>query len=236
MDASQYSFIDSTNMKLSIVALSFVLAVISVQAAIPGHLIQSLPGYPNGKTLSPQYSGYIEVNATTGDRLHYWFALAESNPSTAPVVAWFNGGPGCSSLDGFFYENGPVRFTGLTDKTGLPTLTDNPNRWNRIANMLYVEAPIGVGFSYNDAQNYQPSDNSTADENFAFFANWFKSYPEYAKNDFYISGESYAGIYVPMVADLIRINNDRGHSNINLKGILVGKLSSFIPSAVTFNS
>lgn len=71
------------------------------------------------------------------------FFEARSNPSTAPLVAWFNGGPGCSSLIGLFQENGPCQFVG-NDTT--PSL--NPYSWNTYANMLYVDQPIGAGFSY----------------------------------------------------------------------------------------
>ena len=50
-----------------------------------------------------------------------------------------------------------------------------------------VEAPAGVGFSYSrTASDYNTNDNKTADDNFAFLLNWFKAYPEYAQNDFYL--------------------------------------------------
>jgi len=51
------------------------------------------------------YSGYLDVTATKS--LHYMFVEAEQNATSAPVVIWFNGGPGCSSLLGFFQEHGP---------------------------------------------------------------------------------------------------------------------------------
>lgn len=110
-----------------------------------------------------------------------------------------NGGPGCSSLDGFLYEHGPFRF----DRSGTgnifssnDTLRSNPYSWNKVANMIYLEAPAGVGYSYsNTTADYFTNDNKTAEDNYQFLINFFESYPEFAGNDFYIAGESYAGIY-----------------------------------------
>jgi carboxypeptidase C (cathepsin A) len=81
--------------------LSCVLGV--VQAAYAPDEILSLPGWA-GKLPSKQYSGYLNVSDT---RLHYWLVESEADPANAPTVLWFNGGPGCSSLDGFIYEHGP---------------------------------------------------------------------------------------------------------------------------------
>ena len=62
-----------------------------------------------------------------------------------PVIVWMNGGPGCSSLGGFFTENGPFR----AHKDGR-TLFENEFAWNKIGHVLYIESPPGVGFSYSD--------------------------------------------------------------------------------------
>ncbi len=84
--------------------LSFL--TLSVFGDIPGHLITSLPGYPNGgRTPSKQYSGMIPVAADGSRSLHYWLVLSENNPETDPITLWTNGGPGCSSMDGFLNFN-----------------------------------------------------------------------------------------------------------------------------------
>ena len=103
-------------------------------------------------------------------------------------MLWLNGGPGCSSLDGFFYEHGPFKFdrsVGGSDSD----LHYNPFAWNQVANVIYLEAPAGVGFSYsNTSSDYFTNDNQTAEDNWQFLASWFEAYPEYALNDFYITG------------------------------------------------
>lgn len=210
----------SRSIVLSIAACALLCA--TTYAAIPEHLITSLPGF-NGTFPSKQYSGYINVNETNGRFLHYWFVESENNPATDPVVLWMNGGPGCSSLDGYFYEQGPLHFVSDLTNDDVPALQLNPNRWNKIANMIFLEAPAGVGFSYSQTQSdYNTNDNQTAADNFQFLVNFFAKYPEYSKNRFFVSGESYAGVYVPTLVEQIMIHNDAGDSNIPLEGFLVG--------------
>ncbi|KAK8116976.1 uncharacterized protein PG998_005257 [Apiospora kogelbergensis] len=91
-----------------------------------------------------QYSGYISIGNNMN--MFFWFFEARDNPTTAPLAAWFNGGPGCSSMIGLFQENGPCQFY-----NGSSTPSLNDYSWNTFANMLYIDQPIGVGFSYGDA-------------------------------------------------------------------------------------
>ena len=105
------------------------------------------------------------------------------------VVVWFNGGPGCSSLDGFFYEHGPFEINGPDYKT----LSLREYRWSSMANVLYIEAPVGVGFSYSDTQSYHMDDDSTAEQNRAALESFYGMFPEFKENKLFITGESYAG-------------------------------------------
>jgi len=189
-------------------------------AAVPSDLITSLPGF-SGPFPSKQYSGYM--NANTGRHLHYWFVESESKTAaTDPVVLWMNGGPGCSSLDGYFYEQGPLHFVNNPDKAAPIQLELNPYRWNSIANMIFLEAPVGVGFSYSDF-DFPLNDTQTAEDNYAFLLSWFAAYPEYATNPFFVAGESYAGVYVPTLVQQIMEGNQGGkNAKINLEGFMVG--------------
>ncbi len=92
------------------------------------------------------FSGYVEIPGTTSNstkRIHYYFIESERDPAADPVVWWSNGGPGCSGLLGLFTEQGPYK------PNGEGVLEENPSRWNQLANMLFVEQPVGVGFSYS---------------------------------------------------------------------------------------
>ncbi|KAL5725002.1 hypothetical protein ACHQM5_008199 [Ranunculus cassubicifolius] len=183
-------------------------------------LITALPGQ-SGNVSFKQYSGYIVTNSQHGRALFYYFVEADSvNPLTRPLTLWFNGGPGCSSLGfGAFMEHGPFQ----PGENGL--LVQNKYSWNLESNMLYVESPIGVGFSYsNTSSDYiQWTDAQTAGENLMFLIEWLKEFPKYKNSDIYLTGESYAGHYVPQLATLILQYNNMHHINpIKLKAIALG--------------
>ena len=109
----------------------------------------SLPGW-SGDLPSDMYSGYVDASATK--HLHYMLVKAETDPSTKPLVLWLNGGPGCSSLEGFFYEHGPLVVADAhappnINHDGSPSTNDpshvlvrNPWSWSKAANVLYLEA------------------------------------------------------------------------------------------------
>lgn len=183
--------------------------------------IKKLPGQPYVKF--DQYGGYVTINESAGRAFYYYFVEAE-NPkksSTLPLLLWLNGGPGCSSLAyGAMQELGPFR----VNSDG-KTLYRNKFSWNRAANVLFLESPAGVGFSYsNTSSDYKNGgDKSTATDNYVFLLNWLERFPEYKGRDFYLSGESYAGHYVPQLAHTIIYHNMIANKTlINLKGILIG--------------
>jgi len=137
-------------------------------------------------------------------------------------VLWLNGGPGCSSLDGFIYEHGPFRID-PTDSTHR-RLIQFDHSWSKIASVLYLESPVGVGFSYSDDPNdYSTDDDQSSQDNLAAVQTFFAAYPEFKGRDFYITGESYAGIYVPTLAEAIMWAVGNGtYTGAKLKAILVG--------------
>eukprot|EP00727_Mastigamoeba_balamuthi_P000551 m51a1_g10493 putative serine carboxypeptidase (469) ;mRNA; f:74889-76788 len=198
-----------------------VLAVVALLAALcrsapADHLITSLPGVMGGMPKFAMYSGYIDVEPVRGRRLFYWFVESQRDPASDPVVLWMNGGPGSSSLLGFLTEHGPFR-PGTDGKSLVPY----DWAWNKVANVIYVEAPAGVGFSVAEhAEDLNTGDARTASDNYAFILGWLRLYPEFAKNDFYISGESYGGHYVPdLMVEVLRRDTEGA---VNLAGMLLG--------------
>ena len=154
--------------------------------------VQSLPDCE--QFTNDWYSGYLDASPTK--HLHYVFVTSQTNPKADPVVIWFNGGPGCSSMLGMFMEHGPY----VTDD-GEYYIKKNPEPWNKRANVLYIESPSGVGYSIADTPaDLLHNDMSQSKDAIAALKQWFKSFPEYLGNDLYISGESYGGIYVPYLA------------------------------------
>lgn len=203
----------------SIVLVIAALFFSPASAAIAADEVTNIPGY--GQPPSRQYSGLIPADAANTTYLHYWYVESYNSPDKAPLLLWLNGGPGCSSLEGYLFENGPLHFTG-TKVNNLPTLEKNPYTWVSFANVLYLESPAGVGFSYYVNGSTSTTDEITSQNNYYFLLNFFKSYPELAKLDFYITGESYAGIYIPTLVDRIRLGNEAGNPKINLIGFAVG--------------
>ncbi|XP_028784511.1 serine carboxypeptidase-like 40 [Neltuma alba] len=181
--------------------------------------IQKLPGQPPARF--SQYGGYVTVNEEAGRAFYYYFTEAFRNKQNLPLVLWLNGGPGCSSLAyGAMQELGPFR----VNSDG-KTLFKNRYSWNHAANVLFLESPAGVGFSYsNKTSDYENNgDQRTASDNYIFLLNWLERFPEYKNRDFYITGESYAGHYVPQLAQTILQHNIKANNTIiNLKGIMIG--------------
>lgn len=189
--------------------------------------VTSLPGW-SGALPSKHYSGYLPVRGNTS-HVHYYLQLSEGDPAKDPITLWSNGGPGCTSLKGAFEELGQLVFNrdsvSIYDKpSAVPKLFYNPLGWTRISTMLYLEHPTGVGFSYCDACLHnatckcQATDTTDSEDNYDALIAFFERFPQFKKNDFYITGESYAGIYIPMTMGQIM---KRGGID-NLKGAAIG--------------
>jgi len=196
--------------------LVLICCISLAKAALPNQIV-SLPGAPN--VTFNMFSGYIVVNVSHGRNLFYWFVESQNNPATDPLVLWLNGGPGCSSLNGLLGENGPF-YADIDGKT----LRSNPSSWNQIANVLYLESPAGVGFSYSkNPLDYITGDYQTTADAVIFLQQWLLEYPKYVNNDFWITGESYGGHYVPDLAlAVLKANDAGGKPQINIKGFQVG--------------
>ncbi|KAK2660389.1 hypothetical protein Ddye_006922 [Dipteronia dyeriana] len=182
--------------------------------------IDALPGQPEGVDFN-QYGGYVTVDPKAGKSLFYYFVESPQDSATKPLVLWLNGGPGCSSLGyGAMIELGPFR----VNSDG-KTLFRNEYAWNNVANVIFLESPAGVGFSYsNNTADYTNSgDKRTAEDSYTFLVNWLERFPQYKTRDFFITGESYAGHYVPQLAyTILSKNKNTNQTVINLKGIAIG--------------
>ncbi|KAL8171849.1 hypothetical protein V2J09_023653, partial [Rumex salicifolius] len=189
-------------------------------------LITKIPGF-SGTFPSKHYSGYITINGAKtvkAKHLYYYFVESERKPSIDPLVLWLNGGPGCSSFDGFVYEHGPFNFKPGKKNGSLPLLQLNPYSWSKVSNIIYLDSPAGVGFSYSyNETTYKTGDYQTALDTHAFLLKWLKQYRKFAQNPFYIAGESFGGIYVPTLAnEVVKGIKAKVTPNINFKGYMIG--------------
>eukprot|EP00261_Vitis_vinifera_P039968 XP_019081211.1 PREDICTED: serine carboxypeptidase-like 35 isoform X4 [Vitis vinifera] len=182
--------------------------------------VKDLPGQPAVEFR--HYAGYVKLRPQDEKALFYWFFEAQGGVLEKPLVLWLNGGPGCSSIAyGAAQELGPF----LVRSNGTKLIL-NDFSWNKVANILFLEAPVGVGFSYTNKSSdlLKLGDRITAEDSHAFLVQWFKRFPSLKTHDFYITGESYAGHYVPQLAELIYERNKRSSKDfyINLKGFMIG--------------
>uniref|UniRef100_A0A8D0B6T3 Probable serine carboxypeptidase CPVL n=2 Tax=Salvator merianae TaxID=96440 RepID=A0A8D0B6T3_SALMN len=175
-------------------------------------LVGPLPG-ANVKS----YSGYLTVNKTHNSNLFFWFFPAQVQPENAPVLLWLQGGPGGTSMFGLFVEHGPY----VVHKN--LTLSERNFPWTSKFSMLYIDNPVGTGFSFtDDAAGYAVNQNDVGRDLYSALIQFFQLFPEYQKNDFYATGESYAGKYVPAVGYYIHIQNPTAKIKINFKGVAIG--------------
>ena len=188
--------------------------------------VNYLPGAPDFNF--EIYSGYLNITNTTDPKTthkktHYVLVESANDDSDdSPVLIWLNGGPGCSSLLGMFMENGPW----IVDD-GETQFKLNPHSWNQRMNVLYLEGPVGVGYSWAfDWKSKKFNDVITSSDFFSSLQAFYKKFPYLADNPLWISGESYGGIYVPYLAWRIHEFNTNAEitkeTKIPFKGILVG--------------
>ncbi|RLN14286.1 hypothetical protein BBO99_00002871 [Phytophthora kernoviae] len=165
-----------------------------------------------------QLSGYFKIDGSKSKNYFYWFFESRGSPSTDPVIIWLTGGPGCSSILALLQENGPCS---VNDDLSLKR---NPYSWNERANVMWIDQPVGVGFSYGDVSEYDTTEKEVGDDMFHFLQEFFQARPEYQKQPFYVFGESYAGHYVPAIAHRIFTGNQQkeGPVHINLQGFGIG--------------
>ncbi|CAD6341477.1 unnamed protein product [Miscanthus lutarioriparius] len=189
-------------------------------------VVTHLPGF-DGSLPFYLETGYVGVDDDTGTELFYYFVESERSPRTDPVLLWLTGGPRCTVFSGLAFEVGPIKFVlapYTPHQSSLPQLVYNPYSWTQMASILFVDSPVGSGFSYaRDPKGYDVGDYSSSLQIVTFLKQWFIDHPQYLSNVFYIGGDSYAGKVVPLIAQYISEGIDeRQQPRINLKGYLVG--------------
>ncbi|KAI0729999.1 Alpha/Beta hydrolase protein [Fomitopsis betulina] len=151
----------------------------------------------------PSWAGLLPISNNTNEtrQLFFWFFPPGPEGSLDDLIFWTNGGPGCSSLEGLLQENGPISWS-----WGQAKATPNQYSWTNLSSILYVEQPVGTGFSQGtpDINN----EEELAEQLVGFFQQFFEVFTELKGKNLYLTGESYAGTYVPYIANYIYDNPD----------------------------
>jgi len=140
------------------------------------YFVHSLPGAPDGPLLK-MHAGHIEVNPEHHGHLFFWHFQNRHLADKPRTVIWLNGGPGCSSEDGALMEIGPYR-VGTGGK-----LSYNDGSWDEFANVLFVDNPVGTGFSYVDTNSFLHELDEMADQFIVFLEKFFALFPDYMHDD-----------------------------------------------------
>ncbi|XP_059311013.1 serine carboxypeptidase-like 12 [Lycium ferocissimum] len=201
-----------------------------INIAIAGSPVKFLPGF-EGPLPFELETGYIGVREGDEVQLFYYFIKSQSNPKVDPLILWVAGGPGCSALYAVVTEIGPVLFVDKEYDGRLPTLSSNPYAYTKVASIIFLDLPVGTGFSYATTSKANHSNNiQAADHAYQFLRKWLVEHPEYGYNSFYVGGDSYSGITVPIVTNVISYGIDMGIKPIiNLKGYILGNPVTIIP-------
>ena len=183
--------------------------------------ITSLPGW-SGALPSKWYSGYVNVTASMDREMlvHYVYIESEGDAAHDPTILWTNGGPGASSMFGLLVELGPLILnensvaTPEFKKSGVPTLYRNDFGWSKLGGVLMFDWPPPV--ASRTATVSRPATATRAARGTT--SGWRRrrtprspggtEVPERKAADLYLTGESYAGIYVPKLAQQILSHAD----------------------------
>ncbi|XP_019187632.1 PREDICTED: serine carboxypeptidase-like 13 isoform X2 [Ipomoea nil] len=186
-------------------------------------IVDTLPGYSGTLPFKLQ-TGYIGVGEYEDVQLFYYFVESEKNAEKDPLVLWLTGGPGCSGLSGLTYEIGPFTFDLPSFDGTLPSINLNPYSWTKIASIIFIDSPVGTGFSYaKSPKNYPSTDTTWTNHLYMFLQKWLSDHPQFQKNRLYIAGDSYAGKIVPMVVSEIKKGIENGSEpRMLIQGYIIG--------------
>lgn len=200
----------------------FIFLIFLVQAVSCGTIITSLPGY-DGSLPFKLETGYIGVDNET-QQLFYYFVESEKDPKADPILFWISGGPGCSSLWAFFYENGPLSFDlSYTFDGSLPKLVENEYAWTKFMSILYLDGPVGTGFSYSTTQQgYNTTNYKFASNLNEFIHKWLEIHESFKANAIYFSGDGFSGNPIPIaLKDILKDNKEGVKPYVNMKGYIL---------------
>ncbi|XP_006354895.1 serine carboxypeptidase-like 11 [Solanum tuberosum] len=210
--------------------LLLLLLLQQQQQAASHSTVEYLPGL-QGRLPFPLETGYVGVGKDEELQLFYYFLESESEPTTDPLLIWLSGGPGCSAVTAIVNGIGPLRFVEQVYYGSMPSFVLNPHAWTKIASVIFLDQPINTGFSYvTNEVAYKQTDVQAFDYVYEFLRKWLSDHPEYISNPFYMSGNSYAGKMIPVVAQLISNGNTAGKEPfVNLQGYLIGSPGTLRP-------
>ncbi|KAL1189341.1 Serine carboxypeptidase-like 8 [Cardamine amara subsp. amara] len=214
-------------MSLTLKFLLLLLLVVSHHVD-SGSIVKFLPGF-EGPLPFELETGYIGIGEKEEVQFFYYFIKSENNPKEDPLLIWLNGGPGCSCLGGIFFENGPVGLKFEVYNGSAPSLFSTTYSWTKMANIIFLDQPVGSGYSYSRTPMEKTSDTSEVKRIHEFIQKWLSNHPQFYSNPFYVVGDSYSGkIVPPVVQEISNGNYICCKPPINLQGYMLGNPVTYI--------
>lgn len=161
------------------------------------------------------YSGYFTVDSKFNSNLFFWYFPAFENYDNAPLILWLQGGPGAPSVFGLFEENGPFVMKGNLQ------LEIRETTWAKSHSVVYIDNPVGTGFSFTDG-GYAENQTKVGEDLYEALQQFLTLFPDLRNKNFFICGESYAGKYIPALARTVLYKNPQADNKINLQGLSIG--------------
>ncbi|CAF3959939.1 unnamed protein product [Adineta steineri] len=204
---------------------------ISLQAS--DFYVQNLPLLPEAASTIRMHAGYLPVGSKKDGELFFWHFANKFKGDKPRTIIWLNGGPGQSSLIGAWTEIGPFRFL---DKN---TIVTNNDSWHFYANLLFIDQPVGTGFSYGNRWMFIKELDVMAEHFLNFLDRYVEIFPDLLEEDIYLAGESFGGQYIPYIAKAILEKRPL----LKLRGLLIGDgwidpislYNSYLPYAIANN-
>ncbi len=184
---------------------------------------EPLEGLQPGEQL-PSYAGFLTIDNATDSHMFFWFFPANTTDFlNKPVVVWLQGGPGSSSMFGLLEIHGPMSAIYDSPDENNTIVVPNYNTWINEANIIYIDNPVGTGFSHTWGDAFVTTQAEVGDNLYIMITQWLKLFPEYQPNPFYVFGESYGGKYVPTISKKIHDENQLNPEiPINFAGLGIG--------------
>lgn len=216
--------------------------LVSVDVPTPAspddHLVTDLPLLEGGTLPTKHWAGLLPASPNADKYLFYWLFAPDLSQNSdlqeadIPLVIWLNGGPGCSSMDGLFLENGPLRFE-KKESDGTYQLVAAQHSWHKVpAYTLYIDQPVGTGLSFTTSHKYPGNDRDVNIDFYFFLQSFLKVHSDKfvtqqrLNRGLYFSGESHAGHYIPSMMAFILDQNPKAAGNnqiyVPLSGAAIG--------------
>jgi len=209
-------------------------APVDIPISPDDHLVQNLPLLNPDDFKTQHWAGHLPASADKDKYFFYWlFAPEGQTDSDTPLIIWLNGGPGCTSMDGLFLENGPFHLV-KNSSSQKYEIKPAEHSWHKTpAYTLYIDQPVGTGLSFTTSKKYPRNDEAVNTDFYYFLQSFLKLHSDKfadsseakVNRPLYFSGESHAGHYIPsMMNYILKQNEDVASGNIliPLSGAAIG--------------